>query len=67
MMGWLRWTRRGRDETDKAVRDSQARLQDARRMVADAQPVIRKERELRRRNHLSESVAAALDIWGARP
>jgi hypothetical protein len=64
-MRWhLRW---GRAPVDPApLEQAEQRLAEAQQMATEAQPVIRRVEKVRRRNHLSESVDAALHVWGAR-
>lgn len=64
MIKWLCWWR-GHDDP-RPLEQAQERLAQARKMAAEAQPVIKAVERQRRRNHLSESVQGALDIWGAR-
>lgn len=64
-MRWrLRWRRTRVDS--RPLEQAEQRLAEAQQMAADAQPVIRHVERVRRRNHLSESVDAALHAWGAR-
>lgn len=64
MIRWLRWNR-GRVDP-RPLEQAEERLAQARQLAAEAQPTIRRVERMRRRNHLSESVEAALHAWGAR-
>lgn len=69
MIKWLAFWRAGRDgpDTEAALKEATARLEQARRMSADAEPTVRRVDALWKRNHIAEAAQAALHRYGSRP
>jgi len=67
-MRWLKlWRQRGGvPDPAAALQESEQRLAEAEELVQQAQPTIAAVKRARQRNRLSESVAAALEIYGSR-
>ena len=66
-MKWpLHWGKSSADAEYATLEESRRRLAEAEQLVADAQPTIQAVKTSRRQNRLSESVAAALDVYGGR-